>query len=98
MVLFGEILNLSSEYGTIVFITVLFFILLFEGGAPKNIYIIIYDCLLSNNITFTFFSSVLGAIESSCESRGLQVLHIFIHTNMHEPPKAPSLFTFFRFL
>lgn len=32
MVLFGEILTLSSEYGTIVFITVLFFILLFEGG------------------------------------------------------------------
>ena len=30
--LFGEILTLSSEYGTIVFITVLFFILLFEGG------------------------------------------------------------------
>lgn len=37
MVLFGEILTINSEYGTIVFITVLFFILLFEGGTINGI-------------------------------------------------------------
>ena len=46
MALFGGILTLNSKYGTIVFIAVLFFILLFEGGIKIMVPFLNYFTLL----------------------------------------------------
>ena len=73
MALFGGILTLNSKYGTIVFIAVLFFILLFEGGIKIMIPFLNYFTIIN-----FYNSSALGAIESICEVRGLQVFKNYI--------------------